>query len=1387
MSHLKAPNGKPSNLTPEQWKLVRTPQFKAWFGDWENDPENASKVVDENGEPLVVYHASPKKFNVFQKQEKAYFFSKNKGNAEYFVTSFKNKKGVESIEVYSVFLNIKNLFNGEKLTSEEKEKIKKYIDTLDNKQDLLFGQDWDDIKNDVQPNSDYQLVLDILQNLHLDSWHLIESNAFQKWLKDENYGGFIVYESGFNEENYGLFNSKDIKLADGSNTTFDGNNPDIRFAEGGTTKNELKAPNGKPSNLTPEQWKLVRTPQFKAWFGDWQNDPENASKVIDENGEPLVVYHGTNVENPFDIFDFNKADLGFHFGTYEQAKNRSETKLFFKNRKSVVNSFFLNIQNIYEMSDIGEWEYPPRYIDMLVSDGLITESDAKKNGFYRLFQREDNIQIREYLFAKYGKFIGFIYNNKYEGVGKSFIVLNPEQIKLADGSNTTFDGNNPDIRFAEGGEIDKSSIKEFADSVEAYQSNHYGSFNRDELVEKYLNLPNSIKQKIAPRSAKNLFRGADSFISKKSAISFTKNKDYANFFGAYTIPFSAIRTHEGLIDTKKLGNLLYSLKINNEVGDDEGEVIVIKPIFFEELSFDNPNIEQYRNEKFSEGGTTTNELKAPNGKPSNLTPEQWKLVRTAKFKAWFGDWENDPTNASKVVDENGEPLVVYHGTYSKFNIFDKDELGMSQGRYSANMYGFYFSNNKTIGQSFGKYLKECFIKIKKPITIDLQGKDYSQSRLIVNDFVEKITSKNDGAILFNYKDSGDNKPMISNQYIVSDSNRIKLADGSNTTFDGNNPDIRFAEGGTMKNQLLAPNGKPSNLTPKQWKLVRTPQFKEWFGDWENDRQNSGKVSGITKEPSIWYHSTKSDFLSKKGENIFKNPPFFFALSREVSENIVDLQHYSYTKKRITTKPFFVRYKNPFDITKIDILSDKKLTSLIKKHTFNDTIEKIKSFQIKLGLPNQSKNTWSLTESPEIQEYILSQGYDSFFVYEDGYKNLGVFDTEQIKLADGSNTTFDGKNSDIRFAEGGTMNTIQEGDALIYKDSEFLDFDNVIYVQNTEETANGTLISLSNGQTMFLTEVSKKFRKATQSEINRSEIMSKEIFEKGGKIRRIKRKKLFQPKDLSKITNFKNIYRGAEYYSLSENSEKQIASDRWFELFLKNQKESKLTKDEFSEFIKLSKEIVWEEFKQGGETKRTMKRIKRGGITYGKSHAEGGIPVKNQSTGDMLEVEGGEGIVNKRSMASDKKVTLNGKEMTICEAVSQLNQLEGGVQFSCDDVSDQQFIEAMAKGGELERGIRTEQEHIKVLKDLYAKRITPKQASKRIASDHLKEDSRYYSKLAKMEGQMADGGKVSEKQLLIDYQNEFLTNKFSTNLDKLHKSSEFPYVINQRLKMAKSYA
>ena len=70
---------------------------------------------------------------------------------------------------------------------------------------------------------------------------------------------------------------------------------------------KLLAPNGKPSKLTPEQYKLVRTPAFKGWFGDWENSPETASKVVDEETkEPLVVYHTTDYLGEINIFKFSE-------------------------------------------------------------------------------------------------------------------------------------------------------------------------------------------------------------------------------------------------------------------------------------------------------------------------------------------------------------------------------------------------------------------------------------------------------------------------------------------------------------------------------------------------------------------------------------------------------------------------------------------------------------------------------------------------------------------------------------------------------------------------------------------------------------------------------------------------------------------------------------------------------------------------------------------------------------------------------------------------------------------------------------------------------------------------------------------------------------------------
>lgn len=189
-------------------------------------------------------------------------------------------------------------------------------------------------------------------------------------------------------------------------------------------------------------------------------------------------------------------------------------------------------------------------------------------------------------------------------------------------------------------------------------------------------------------------------------------------------------------------------------------------------------------------------LIAPNGKPSKLTPEQYKLVRTPAFKKWFGDWENSPETASKVVDENGEPLVVYHGSYDYgFTIFSKKYRGNTTGAKSSKK-GFFFYDKKEDSEQFAKKSASggvygVFLKIKYP-----NIKNYNSYNVDADkELIKLINSfEFDGAIALNIKDGFD----IGNQYVVFEPEQIKLADGTNTKFDGNNPDIRYEGGGEIE-------------------------------------------------------------------------------------------------------------------------------------------------------------------------------------------------------------------------------------------------------------------------------------------------------------------------------------------------------------------------------------------------------------------------------------------------------------------------------------------------------------------------------------------------------------------------------------------------------------
>ena len=65
---------------------------------------------------------------------------------------------------------------------------------------------------------------------------------------------------------------------------------------------------------------------------------------------------------------------------------------------------------------------------------------------------------------------------------------------------------------------------------------------------------------------------------------------------------------------------------------------------------------------------------------SPVKPKFDSVTETQQFKRWFGVWQNHPNTASKIVNADGTPRVMYHGSPAQFTIFDKKKT-KSSGQY----------------------------------------------------------------------------------------------------------------------------------------------------------------------------------------------------------------------------------------------------------------------------------------------------------------------------------------------------------------------------------------------------------------------------------------------------------------------------------------------------------------------------------------------------------------------------------------------------------------------------------------------------------------------------------------------------------------------------------
>ncbi len=112
------------------------------------------------------------------------------------------------------------------------------------------------------------------------------------------------------------------------------------------------------------------------------------------------------------------------------------------------------------------------------------------------------------------------------------------------------------------------------------------------------------------------------------------------------------------------------------------------------------------------------------GSPVNIKIEN--VTKTQQFKRWFGNWETHPETSSKVVNTDGSPKVVYHGTNADFWTFSLANRGKNGEKLGV---GYYFVDNKSSAERYGDRVVEAYLDIKKPASaevMEISRKDWEK-------------------------------------------------------------------------------------------------------------------------------------------------------------------------------------------------------------------------------------------------------------------------------------------------------------------------------------------------------------------------------------------------------------------------------------------------------------------------------------------------------------------------------------------------------------------------------------------------------------------------------------------------------------------------------------
>lgn len=373
---MKAPNGKPTNLNERQWLQVRTKAFKEWFGDWEKvlsrDIDSASTVYNELNIDTTVARRTINDSD----------------------SKFEGGLNLDNLPDFVSEIDSHGIAKGDE--------IQRLLDLLNNgidKSRVLYTAPL----VATEKTKAAATALGTAGGASYRGGLFIIAADFGKTLNQDGIGVVFINDMSFEDNNsLGYKTAKELK------NYLQEHYPNIDFRLYSEAKQYYEG-----NESINKQYRI-----------------DSVSKVVDENGEPLVVYHASS-KSGINVFETSSSQYGFNSGIFFSDEEKYARKVTQTGSSANIYPCFLNIRNPIHMENIERESVAHAFLEYDVHKELARESGFDFN----------EIEVDGIVGEDADK------PTIFKELSTEFAVKYPNQIKSATNNIGTFSRENDDIKY----------------------------------------------------------------------------------------------------------------------------------------------------------------------------------------------------------------------------------------------------------------------------------------------------------------------------------------------------------------------------------------------------------------------------------------------------------------------------------------------------------------------------------------------------------------------------------------------------------------------------------------------------------------------------------------------------------------------------------------------------------------------------------------------------------------------------------------------------------------------------------------------------------------------------------------------------------------------------